>query len=126
MPYLFVKDYEVELMELNSDLSHVYIESSSGSGGERRVTRLRLHNKGLPLTLVNHYGKDGHLISDTEARDIKKVETELQHISRTSFSGAYVCVPMHPLTKELTNIEKYSPKLAGYLEKRLISIGVTF
>ena len=41
MPYLFVKDYEVELMELNSDLSHVYIESISGTGGERRVTRLR-------------------------------------------------------------------------------------
>ena len=126
MPYLFVKDYEVELMELNSDLSHVYIESSIATGGERRVTRLRLHNKGLPLTLINHYGTDGHLVSDTEARDIKKVETDLQLISRTSFSGAYVCVPMHPLTIELTNIEKYSPKLAGYLEKRLISIGVTF
>ena len=83
MPYLFVKDYEVELMELNSDLSHVYIESSNATGGERRVTRLRLHNKGLPLTLINHYGTDGHLVSDTEARDIKKVETELQHISRT-------------------------------------------
>ncbi len=77
MPYLFVKDYEVELMELNSDLSHVYIESSSGTGGERRVTRLRLHEKGLPLTLVNHYGNEGHLISDTDARDIKKVEKEL-------------------------------------------------
>ena len=72
MPYLFVKDYEVELMELNSDLSHVYIESSNATGGERRVTRLRLHNKGLPLTLINHYGTDGHLVSDTEARDIKK------------------------------------------------------
>ena len=32
MPYLFVKDYEVELMEINSDLSHVYIESSNGRG----------------------------------------------------------------------------------------------
>ena len=126
MPYLFVKDYEVELMELNTELSHMYMESSNAAGGERRVTRLRLHNKGLPLTLVNHYGADGHLSSDTEARDIKRVEIELQAISRTSFSGAYVCVPMHPLTKELTNIEKYSPKLAGYLEKRLVSIGVTF
>ena len=101
MAYLFVKDYEVELMELNSDLSHMFIES---------------HN----------YSNDGYLTSDTEARDIKKVESELQLISRKSFAGAYVCVPMHPLTKELTNIEKYSPKLAGYLEKRLVSIGITF
>tara|TARA_R110000796_G_scaffold15885_2_gene50240 strand:+ start:456 stop:836 length:381 start_codon:yes stop_codon:yes gene_type:complete len=126
MAYLFVKDYEVELMELNSDLSHMFIESHNGAGGERRVTRLRLHQKGLPLTLVNNYSNDGYLTSDTEARDIKKVESELQLISRKSFAGAYVCVPMHPLTKELTNIEKYSPKLAGYLEKRLVSIGITF
>ena len=82
MPYLFVKDYEVELMELNSDLSHVYIESSSANGGERRVTRLRLHNKGLPLTLVNHYGTDGYLVSDTEARLVERHFQERMYVCR--------------------------------------------
>ena len=126
MPYLFVKKYEVELMNMNKSLFHIYIESVQKSGGERRVAQMRLHQNGLPLTLVNNYSKTGSLQSDTEVRDIKTVEEELQKISRTSHSGAYVCVPMHPLTTELTNIERLSPKLAGYLIKRFESIGLEF
>lgn len=126
MPYLFVKKYEVELMSMNKSLFHIYIESVQKSGGERRVAQMRLHQNGLPLTLVNNYSKTGSLQADTEVRDIKTVEEELQKISRTSQSGAYVCVPMHPLTTELTNIERLSPKLAGYLIKRFQSIGLEF
>jgi len=126
MPYLFVKNYEVDLMSMNKSLHHIYIESVSKSGGERRVAQMRLHENGLPLTLVNNYSKEGSLHADTEVRDIKTVEEELQRISRKSFNGAYVCVPMHPLTTELTNIERLSPKLAGYLIKRFQSIGLEF
>lgn len=126
MPYLFVKNYEVDLMSMNKSLHHIYIESASKSGGERRVAQMRLHENGLPLTLVNNYSKDGSLQAETEVRDIRTVEEELQKISRTAFSGAYVCVPMHPLTTELTNIERLSPKLAGYLIKRFQSIGLEF
>jgi len=126
MPYLFVKNYEVELMHMNRSLYHIYIESTKKSGGERRVCQMRIHQNGLPLTLVNNYSKEGSLHADTEVRDIKTVEEELQKISRISHAGAYVCVPMHPLTTELTNIERLSPKLAGYLIKRFQSIGLEF
>jgi hypothetical protein len=126
MPFLFVKNYDVELMQMNKNLYHVYIESVKKSGGERRICQMRLNDNGLPLTLVENYSLDGSLISETEARDIKTVELELQKIGRTSHSGGYVCVPMHPLTTELTNIERLSPKLASYLLKRMASVGIEF
>ena len=126
MPYLFVKSYETELMDMNKSLYHIFIESVGKSGGERRVAQMRIHQNGLPLTLVENYSTTGQLQSETEARDIRTVEEQLQKISRLSFNGAYVCVPMHPLTIELTNIERLSPKLAGYLIKRLHSVGIEF
>jgi hypothetical protein len=126
MPYLFVKNYEVDLMHMNKSLHHIYIESVKKSGGERRVCQMRIHENGLPLTLIENYRKDGQLLAETDTRDIKTVEEELQKISRLSHAGAYVCVPMHPLTIELTNLERLSPKLAGYLIKRLHSIGIEF
>jgi hypothetical protein len=126
MPFLFVKNYEVELMHMNKNLFHMYIESTKKSGGERRVCQMRIHENGLPLTLVENYSKEGSLKADTEARDITTVEEQLQKISRISHAGAYVCVPMHPLTTELTNIERLSPKLGDYLIKRFQSIGLEF
>lgn len=126
MPYLFVKNYEVDLMHMNKSLHHIYIESVKKSGGERRVCQMRIHENGLPLTLIENYRKDGQLLAETDTRDIKTVEEELQKISRLSHAGAYVCVPMHPLTIELTNLERLSPKLAEYLIKRLHSIGIEF
>ena len=126
MPYLFVKNYEVDLMHMNKSLYHIFIDSTRRSGGERRICQMRIHENGLPLTLVENYSKEGQLQADTEVRDIKLVEEQLQKISRISYAGAYVCVPMHPLTTELTNIEKLSPKLAGYLIKRFQSIGLEF
>ena len=126
MPFLFVKNYEVDLMSMNKNLHHIYIESVKKTGGERRVCQMRLHENGLPLTLVENYSKEGSLTSETEVRDMKAVEVELQKIGRTSNSGGYVCVPMHPLTTELTNIERLSPKLAGYLLKRMALVGIEF
>jgi hypothetical protein len=124
MPYLFVRDYEVELMEMNRDLHHVYVESHGGSGGERKLVRIRMNERGLPLTLKNNYTEFGALSSDTEKRDITTLESELQKIGRTSHSGAIVCVPLNRLTNELSIIEKLSPKVAGYVIQRMGSIGM--
>lgn len=126
MPYLFTREYDLELMDMNKDMYQVFIESNLNHGGERRVVLLRQSQKGLPLTLVNNYTDSGSLNVDTESRDIRRIESELQMISRTAQSGAIVCVPIRPLTKELTSIEKLSPKLASYAAKRLSSIGVVF
>ena len=126
MPYLFTREYDLELMDMNKDMYQVFIESNLNHGGERRVVLLRQSQKGLPLTLVNNYTDSGSLNVDTESRDIRRIESELQMISRTAQSGAIVCVPIRPLTKELTSIERLSPKLASYAAKRLNSIGVVF
>lgn len=124
MPYLFVRDYEVELMEMNSNLHHVYVESHVKSGGDRRLIRIRMNERGLPLTLRDNYTELGTLSSDTEKRDITTLESELQKIGRASHSGVVVCVPLNRLTNELSIIEKLSPRVAGYVIKRMGSIGM--
>jgi len=124
MPYLFVRDYEIELMEMNKDLHHVYVESHGGSGGERKIVRLRLNERGLSLTLRDNYSELGTLTSNTEKRDITTLESELQKIGRASHSGVIVCVPLSRLTNELSIIEKLSPKVAGYVVQRMGSIGM--
>jgi len=124
MPYLFVRDYEVELMEMNKDLHHVYVESHGGSGGERKLVRLRLNERSLPLTLRDNYSELGTLTSNTEKRDITTLESEMQKIGRASHSGVIVCVPLSRLTNELSIIEKLSPRVAGYVIQRMGSIGM--
>ena len=124
MPYLFVRDYEIELMEMNKDLYHVYVESHGGSGGERKLVRLRMNERGLPLTLRDNYSELGTLASATEKRDITTLEAELQKIGRVSHSGVNVCVPLNRLTSELSIIEKLSPRVAGYVIQRMGSIGM--
>ena len=125
MPYLFVRDYEVELMEMNKELHHIYVEAHrGGGGGERKIVYLRQNERGLPLTLRDNYSNMGDLSSNTEKRDIATVESELQKIGRLSQSGVIVCVPLNRLTSELTTIEKLSPKVAGYVIKRMGSVGM--
>jgi hypothetical protein len=124
MPYLFVRDYEVELMEMNKDLHHVYVESHRASGGERKLVRLRLNERALPLTLRDNYSDLGALTSGTEKRDITTLESELQKIGRLSHSGVIVCVPLNRLTNELSTIERLSPRVAGYVIQRMGSIGM--
>ena len=51
MPYLFVRDYEVDLMDMNPDLYHVYVESSRGEGGDRKLVYIRHSQRGLPMCL---------------------------------------------------------------------------
>ena len=124
MPYVFMRDYDLELLELNKDMYLMYVESHVGAGGERKTVFLRQHERGLPLTLRNNFSDLGTLSSESEKRDITTVEVEIQKISRLAHSGATVCVPLTRLTNEFSPMERLSPKLAGYLLKRLASVGM--
>ena len=124
MPYIFVRGYEIDLMEMNPDLYHVYVESSRGEGGDRRIVHIRQSQRGLPICLRENYSDTGTLSFQTEKRDMLHLESELSKISKVSQSGANVCVPLIHLTNELFTLEKQSPKVAGYVLKRMGSIGM--
>ena len=85
MPVLYSRNYMADLMELNEDLYHVYIDSHVETGGGRDVVFLRQHERGIPLTLRENFSDNGTLTSLTEQRDIVKVENEFQTIR-------YVCL----------------------------------
>ena len=52
MPYVFIRDYDLELLELNKDMHHVYVESHGGVGGERKTVFLRNTSVGCLLHCV--------------------------------------------------------------------------
>ena len=124
MPVLYSRNYMAELMELNEDLYHVYIDSHVETGGGRETVFLRQHERGIPLTLRENFSENGTLTSATEQRDIMKVENEFQAISQAISYGKIVCLPMYPLTKEIITLEKQSLKLAGYIKKRMESLNL--
>ena len=124
MTILYVREYQKDLMELNEDLYHVYIDSHVETGGGRDIVYLRQHDRGIPLTLRENFSDNGTLTSPTEQRDIQKVENEFQTISYVSSQGKIICLPIRQLIDELIIIEKQSPKLAGYVSKRIQSLGL--
>jgi len=122
MSAIYLHTYQTKLLELNEDLYHLYIESHKGIGGGRDITFLRQHDRGIPLTLRDNFSEHGTLTSETEARDIVKIENEFQTINYSLNYGKILCVPIYPLLDELITIEKQSPKMAGYINKRLESL----
>lgn len=124
MTILYVREYQKDLMELNEDLYHVYIDSHVETGGGRDIVYLRQHDRGIPLTLRENFSDSGSLTSLTEQRDIQKVENEFQTISYVSSQGKIICLPIRQLIDELITIEKQSLKLAGYIRKRIQSLGL--
>ena len=124
MPIVYTHDYHTELLQHNEDLYHVYIESHREMGGGRDVVFLRQHERGIPLTLRDNFSEDGTLTSRTEQRDIMKIENEFQTINHAFNYVKIVCLPMYPLTKEFTTIEKQSPKMAGYVRTRMASLNL--
>ena len=124
MSIIYVHQFHTDLLGLNEDLYHVYIDSHVETGGGRETVFLRQHERGIPLTLRENFSDNGSLTSLTEQRDIMKVENEFQTIHYVLGQGKVICVPIYPLTKELITIEKQSPKLAGYVKKRLQSLGL--
>jgi hypothetical protein len=124
MSVVYVREYQIDLMKLNEDLYHVYIDSHVETGGGRDTVYLRQHERGIPLTLRENFSDNGSLTSLTEQRDIMKVENEFQTIHYVLGQGKVICVPIYPLTKELITIEKQSPKLIGYINVRIQSLGL--
>ena len=124
MSIIYVREYKRDLMELNEDLYHVYIDSHVETGGGRDVVFLRQHERGIPLTLRENFSNNGSLTSATEKRDILKVENQFQAINYVTNQDKVICLPIYQLTNELITIEKQSPKLAGYINKRVQSLGL--
>ena len=124
MAYVFTRGYELELLELNKDMYHVYIEAHIGAGGERKIIFLRQHERGLPLTLRDNFTQDGVMSPNTEKRDITTVEHQIQKISRLANAGVNVCIPLNSLINECYLIEARSPKFPVYVMKRLASAGM--
>ena len=122
MSAIYLHSYQTKLLELNENLYHIYIESHKGIGGGRDITFLRQHDRGIPLTLRDNFSEHGAVTPETEARDIIKVENEFQTINYSLSYGKILCVPIYPLLDELITIEKQSPKMAGYINKRLESL----
>lgn len=126
MPVLSTKEYELSLLDMNENVFYVYVNSFISTGGGRRIVTLRQHERGLPLTLRENYTDSGGLSSETEARDIPRIENEFQQINKILGEGWIVCLPIYPLTEELTLLEKQSPKVGGYLRKRLETLQSRF
>ena len=124
MSAIYLHSYQTKLLELNENLYHIYVESHKGIGGGRDITFLRQHDRGIPLTLRNDFSEQGAITPETEARDIMKVENEFQTINYTLNYGKILCVPIYPLLDELITIEKQSPKLIGYINVRIQSLGL--
>jgi hypothetical protein len=124
MAIIYVHQFHIDLLGLNEDLYHVYIDSHVETGGGRDVVHLRQHDRGIPLTLRENFSDNGTLTSHTEKRDIVKIENQFQTINYVSDQGKVICLPILGLTEELLILEKQSPKLAGYVKKRLQSLGL--
>tara|TARA_R100001224_G_scaffold30717_1_gene16951 strand:+ start:79 stop:465 length:387 start_codon:yes stop_codon:yes gene_type:complete len=124
MAIIYVHQFHIDLLGLNEDLYHVYIDSHVETGGGRDVVHLRQHERGIPLTLRENFSDNGTLTSHTEKRDIVKIENQFQTINYVSDQGKVICLPILGLTEELLILEKQSPKLAGYVKKRLQSLGL--
>ena len=119
MPIIYTSTYDLKLLDLNPQIRHVYIESHESRGGEPALVKVRNIEGSLPLTLRNNYSESGYLASETEARDIVRIEEEFQHINQYLRMGAAVCIPTIPLNEELSRLRKYTPKVEQYLLKRL-------
>ena len=124
MAIIYVHQFHIDLLGLNEDLYHVYIDSHVETGGGRDIVYLRQHDRGIPLTLRENFSDNGTLTSHTEKRDIVKIENQFQTINYVSDQGKVICLPILGLTEELLILEKQSPKLAGYVKKRLQSLGL--
>lgn len=126
MPILYTQKYPRDLFHLNPSLRCVYIESHEKRGGDPATVQVRGMEISLPLTLRDNYSESGHLGSETESRDLRQIENEMQVISHHLRMGATVCLPTMLLSNEIMSLEKRTPKVAAYLEKRLNAMKATF
>ena len=119
MPVFYTETYPLKAMHLNPQLMCVFVESHETRGGDPATVQIRESQRSLPLTLKNNFSPTGYLVSDTEARDIVRIENEVQQIMYHLRMGVTICLPTLRLNDELNYLEKHTPKVEQYLLKRL-------
>ena len=119
MPVFYTETYPLKAMHLNLQLMCIYVERHEARGGDPATVQIRESQRSLPLTLKNNFSSTGYLVSDTEARDIIKIENEAQCIMYHLRMGVTICLPTLRLNDELNYLEKHTPKVEQYLLKRL-------
>ena len=119
MPVFYTETYPLKAMHLNPQLMCVFVESHEARGGDPATVQIRESQRSLPLTLKNNFSSTGYLVSDTEARDIVRIENEVQQIMYHLRMGVTICLPTLRLNDELNYLEKHTPKVEQYLLKRL-------
>jgi len=122
MSLLFYTHFKPSDVELNPNVFYVYVESSTEKGGTPDVVYLRNHSKGLPLTLLELYLPEGlcsHLNGDTYERDVRRIERQFQIVNFVLNNNGIVCLPTQKIQEQITYLERSSPKMAGYVLKRL-------
>jgi len=119
MPVFYTETYPLKAMHLNPQLMCVFVESHEARGGDPATVQIRESQRSLPLTLKNNFSPKGYLVSDTEARDIVRIENEVQQIMYHLRMGVTICLPTLRLNDELNYLEKHTPKVEQYLLKRL-------
>jgi hypothetical protein len=126
MPILYTHSYPRELFTLNPRLMCVYIESHTKRGGDPATVQVRGLERSLPLTLKENFSSKGHLMSDTEMRDTRLIESEFRVITNHLRQGVTVCLPTLLLAKEIMSLEKRTPKVEQYLSRRLNEVKEAF
>ena len=104
MSIIYVHQFHIDLLGLNEDLYHVYIDSHVETGGGRETVFLRQHERGIPLTLRENFSKNGSLTSSTEQRDIIKVENEFQVIGQGKRSYYRKCRLKTPIARYTSSV----------------------
>ena len=70
MSVIYVHQYHIDLLGLNEDLYHVYIDSHVETGGGRETVFLRQHERGIPLTLRENFSDNGTLTLSRQNNEI--------------------------------------------------------
>tara|TARA_R110002020_G_scaffold224029_1_gene433421 strand:- start:760 stop:1005 length:246 start_codon:yes stop_codon:yes gene_type:complete len=76
--------------------------------------------------LKENFSSKGHLMSDTEMRDTRLIESEFRVITNHLRQGVTVCLPTLLLAKEIMSLEKRTPKVEQYLSRRLNEVKEAF
>lgn len=122
MYVVYYDQFKPSMLYLNPNTYFAYVEAAQKRGGNAAVIQLRNSQKGLSITMLEQYLQDdmrGQLQDETYQRDVRTIEEEFQRITYVVRSGGIVWLPSKEIQIQITSLEKSSPKMAGYIMKRL-------
>lgn len=122
MYLIYYDEFKPSMLFLNPNTYFVYVEAAQKRGGDAAVIQLRNSQRGLSVTMLEQYLQDdmrGQLQDETYPRDVRTIEEEFQRITYVVRSGGIVWLPSKEIQLQITSLEKSSPKMAGYIMKRL-------